>query len=44
MAEVNLLARLPETKRNIQKRKEAQTPENIEAAREYRPTVLRRTA
>jgi ubiquinone/menaquinone biosynthesis C-methylase UbiE len=35
MAEVNLLARLPQTKRNIQKRKEAQTPQNIAAAREY---------
>jgi ubiquinone/menaquinone biosynthesis C-methylase UbiE len=35
MAEVNLLARLPRTKRNIEKRKEAQTPENIAIAREY---------
>lgn len=35
MAEVNLLARLPKTKRNIEKRKEAQTPENIAIAREY---------
>lgn len=35
MAEVDLLARLPKTKRNIEKRKEAQTPENIAAAREY---------
>lgn len=35
MAEVNLLARLPKTKRNIEKRKQAQTPENIAIAREY---------
>lgn len=35
MAEVNLLARLPRTKRNIQKRSEAQTPENIAVARQY---------
>jgi ubiquinone/menaquinone biosynthesis C-methylase UbiE len=35
MPELNLLARLPETNRNIQKRKEAQTPQNIAAAREY---------
>jgi len=35
MAEVNLLAKLPKTKRNIEKRKEAQTPENIAIAREY---------
>jgi cyclopropane fatty-acyl-phospholipid synthase-like methyltransferase len=35
MAEVNLLARLPATKRNIQKRAEAQTAENIAVAREY---------
>jgi cyclopropane fatty-acyl-phospholipid synthase-like methyltransferase len=35
MAEVNLLARLPKSKRNIQKRQEAQTPENIAVARQY---------
>ncbi|OGA46532.1 MAG: methyltransferase [Betaproteobacteria bacterium RIFCSPLOWO2_12_FULL_62_13] len=35
MAEVNLLARLPRAKRNIQQRHEAQTPENIAVAREY---------
>jgi ubiquinone/menaquinone biosynthesis C-methylase UbiE len=35
MAEVNLLSRLPATKRNIQKRAEAQTAENIAIAREY---------
>jgi len=35
MGEVNLLAKLPKTKRNIEKRKEAQTPENIAIAREY---------
>lgn len=35
MAEVNLLARLPKIKRNIQKRHEAQTPENIAISREY---------
>jgi SAM-dependent methyltransferase len=35
MAEVNLLARLPKTARNIQKRAQAQTPENIAIAREY---------
>ena len=35
MAEVNLLARLPKTKRNIQKRTEAQTPENIAISRQY---------
>ena len=35
MAEVNLLARLPKTNRNIQKRREAQTPENITVARQY---------
>jgi len=35
MAEVNLLARLPKTKRNIQKRYEAQTPENIAISRQY---------
>ncbi len=35
MAEVNLLARLPKTKRNIEKRKEAQTPENIAISRKY---------
>lgn len=35
MAEINLLARLPRTKRNIEKRKEAQTAENIAIARQY---------
>ena len=35
MAEVNLLARLPKTKRNIEKRKEAQTEENIAISRKY---------
>jgi ubiquinone/menaquinone biosynthesis C-methylase UbiE len=35
MREVNLLAKLPKTQRNIQKRKEAQTPENIAIARQY---------
>ena len=35
MAEVNLLARLPKTKRNIQKRHEAQTAENIAISRQY---------
>ena len=35
MAEVNLLARLPHTKRNIEKRKVAQTPENIAISRQY---------
>ncbi len=35
MAEVNLLAGLPKTMRNIQKRSQAQTPENIAIARQY---------
>ena len=35
MAEVNLLSGLPQTKRNIQKRHKAQTPENIAIARQY---------
>lgn len=35
MAEINLLGRLPKTKRNIQKRAQAQTPENITIARQY---------
>ena len=35
MAEVDLLARLPKTQRNIEKRKAAQTPQNIAIAREY---------
>ncbi|HEY6280705.1 MAG TPA: methyltransferase domain-containing protein [Burkholderiales bacterium] len=35
MAKVNLLARLPKPKRNIQKRTEAQTPENIAIARQH---------
>jgi ubiquinone/menaquinone biosynthesis C-methylase UbiE len=35
MAEVNLLAKLPQTKRDIQKRHEAQSPENIAISRQY---------
>lgn len=35
MAEIDLLARLPKTKRNIQKRHQAQTPENIAISRQY---------
>jgi ubiquinone/menaquinone biosynthesis C-methylase UbiE len=35
MAEVNLLARLPQARRNIAQRNQAQTPENIEIARQY---------
>lgn len=35
MREINLLARLPAIKRNIQKRHEAQTAENIAVARQY---------
>lgn len=35
MAEINLLARLPSTKRNIEKRKQAQTPENIAVACQF---------
>jgi ubiquinone/menaquinone biosynthesis C-methylase UbiE len=35
MREINLLAGLPKTKRNIEKRHEAQTPENIAIARQY---------
>jgi ubiquinone/menaquinone biosynthesis C-methylase UbiE len=35
MAEVDLLARLPKTQRNIAKRTAAQTPHNIAIAREY---------
>jgi ubiquinone/menaquinone biosynthesis C-methylase UbiE len=35
MREINLLSRLPKTKRNIEKRHEAQTPENIAIARQY---------
>jgi ubiquinone/menaquinone biosynthesis C-methylase UbiE len=35
MAEVDLLARLPPTKRNIEKRKQAQTPENIAIACQF---------
>ncbi len=35
MAEVDLLARLPRTQRNIAKRTAAQTPQNIAAARQY---------
>jgi ubiquinone/menaquinone biosynthesis C-methylase UbiE len=40
MREVNLLAALPRTKRNIQKRQEAQTPENIAIARQYGETYF----
>jgi len=35
MAEVNLLARLPGARRNIEKRHAAQTPDNIAIARQY---------
>ena len=35
MAEVDLLARLPKTQRNLQKRHAAQTPENIAISRQY---------
>lgn len=35
MAEVNLLAKLPKTKRDIQKRHEEQSPENIAISRQY---------
>ena len=35
MAEVNLLARLPKTKRNIQKRAEAKDPAVIAIAKQY---------
>jgi ubiquinone/menaquinone biosynthesis C-methylase UbiE len=35
MREIDLLARLPRTKRNIAKRTAAQTPENIAIARQY---------
>jgi hypothetical protein len=35
MAEVNLLARYPRSKRNITKRAEAQSPENIALSRQY---------
>lgn len=35
MAEVNLLARLPRAARNLQKRAEAQTAENIAISRQY---------
>jgi ubiquinone/menaquinone biosynthesis C-methylase UbiE len=35
MAEVNLLRALPQTKRNIEKRTAAQTPENIAISRQY---------
>lgn len=35
MAEVDLLARLPKTQRNIAKRTAAQTPQNVSAARQY---------
>ncbi|MFN4284042.1 MAG: class I SAM-dependent methyltransferase [Alphaproteobacteria bacterium] len=40
MREVNLLAALPRTKRNIQKRQQAQTPENIAIARQYGETYF----
>jgi len=35
MAEIDLLARLPKTRRDIRKRHEAQTPGNIAIARQY---------
>lgn len=35
MAEIDLLAKLPRSKRDIKKRTEAQTPENIAIARQY---------
>jgi cyclopropane fatty-acyl-phospholipid synthase-like methyltransferase len=35
MRQIHLLASLPKTKRNILKRQEAQTPENIAIARQY---------
>ena len=35
MAEIDLLSKLPKAKRNIEKRKEAQTSENIVIARQY---------
>ena len=35
MAEVNLLARLPKTRRNIEQRHEAQTPENIAISQQF---------
>jgi len=35
MAEINLLAKLPKAKRDIQKRSLAQTPENIATAQQY---------
>ena len=35
MGEINLLAKLPNTKRNIQKRHEAQSSENIALSRQY---------
>jgi ubiquinone/menaquinone biosynthesis C-methylase UbiE len=35
MPEINLLARYPKSKRNIEKRHEAQTPENIALSRQY---------
>lgn len=40
MAEIDLLKRLPRTRRNIQKRATAQTPENIAVAREYGQTYF----
>ncbi len=35
MAEIDLLARLPRTKRNIERRRQAQTPENVAVAKQY---------
>lgn len=35
MAEINLLGRLPQTKRNLERRKQAQTPENIAIACQF---------
>lgn len=35
MAEINLLSKLPATRRNIEKRKQAQTPENIAVACQF---------
>ena len=35
MAEINLLAKLPQTRRDIQKRHAAQSPENIAISRQY---------
>jgi ubiquinone/menaquinone biosynthesis C-methylase UbiE len=35
VAEINLLGRLPQTKRNLERRKQAQTPENIAIACQF---------